>query len=268
MMSPHGAFAEYAIAPAHTVFPIPSKVSFQEAATIPLAAYTSAVALFDRLEFPSPWDAQVVKGENKKRPLLVYGASTAVGAYAIKLAKVANIHPIIAIGSKNSEFVRPFLDESKGDVFLDYTQWKSSDETIAAIQAVTKDTGRIRDVLDGVSEEGTFDVISKAIAGSPDDQGRKPTIAVVLPGLDYSAADPSVEISTVTVGHVHGETKGHSLFGLIWGQAFSRGLQEGWFTPHPHEVIEGGLERGVETALKALKNGEVRGKKVIIQVAQ
>jgi hypothetical protein len=33
-----------------------------------------------------------------------------------------------------------------------------------------------------------------------------------------------------------------------------RGLKEGWFTAHPHEVVPGGLN-GVEQGLKNLKDG-------------
>lgn len=271
MMAPHGAFAEYAIAPAHTVFHIPSSLSFEEAATIPLAAYTAAVALFNRLGFPEPWAYGRSEDKEKKNHLLVYGASTAVGAYAIKLASVANIHPIVAIGSPNSEFVKPFLDESKGDRLLNYKEWKSEEDMIKAVQSAAKEAGledgRFWNVFDGVSETGTFDVLSKALAGPPNAAGQKPKIAVVLPGRDYSAADPSVEIPQVMVGDVHGDTEGHSLFGLVWGQAFIRGITEGWFKTHPYELSEGGLEKGVESALKGLKDGTVRGKKMVIRVS-
>ena len=120
MMTPHGAFAEYAIAPYYTTFHIPNSTSFEEAATIPLAAYTSVCALFQELEIPEPWSpiAKAAGKNGTKRPLIVYGASTATGAYAIKLAAAANVHPIIAIGSKRSEFVNPFLDASKGDTLV------------------------------------------------------------------------------------------------------------------------------------------------------
>jgi NADPH:quinone reductase len=45
MMKPHGSFAEYAIAWEKSTFHIPEKTSFEEAATIPLAAMTAAVGL-------------------------------------------------------------------------------------------------------------------------------------------------------------------------------------------------------------------------------
>lgn len=54
MTTSHEAFAEYAIAPYYTTFHIPNSTSFEEAATIPLAAYTSICALFQELELPEP----------------------------------------------------------------------------------------------------------------------------------------------------------------------------------------------------------------------
>ena len=55
MGTPGGAYAEYAVAPAHTAFLIPSNVSFEEASTVPLVATTAAITLFRRHAFPPPW---------------------------------------------------------------------------------------------------------------------------------------------------------------------------------------------------------------------
>lgn len=265
MMGPDGAFAEYAIAPAHTVMHIPPSISYEEAATIPLAAYTAAVAIFHELEFPSPWDA--ASARDNKRPLVIYGASTAIGAYGIKLALRANIHPIIAVGSKNSAFVTSQLDPSRGDVLIDYTAHSTPESLIDALRAAAAPHGGVRDVFDTVSENGTFVTLSRAIAAPPDDRGRKPRVTVVLPFSDYSAADPSVDIAITSVGLVHEQAEKDHLFGAVWARAFERGLKEGWFTPHPHEVSPGGLH-GLEKALKALREGKVRGKKMVVRISE
>ncbi|EGY21418.1 Trans-enoyl reductase fsr4 like protein [Verticillium longisporum] len=268
MNTPHGAFAEYAIAPANTVFALPASVSYEEAATLPLAAYTSAVALFDRLEFPSPWDAEAGRSgeDKKKRPVIIYGASTAIGAFAIKLAQKANIHPVIAVGSKNSEFVVPFLDSAKGDRIVDYTAYKTPDELVAALKDAAKEAGvedgRVFDAYDCVSENGTYVTLSKVLAGPPDASGRKPRITTVLP-VDESTADSSVQFTRTMVDHVHKQP----LFGAVWSAAFASGLSEGWFTPHPYEVVKGGLA-GLEGALKGLKDGSVRAKKMVIRIGE
>jgi NADPH:quinone reductase len=90
LREPHGSYAEYALAPAHTTFHIPKALSFEDAATVPLAAMTAAVGLFLRLGLPQPFVPA-----SKPIPLLIYGAASAVGSYAIKLAKHSNIHPLI-----------------------------------------------------------------------------------------------------------------------------------------------------------------------------
>ena len=50
-----------------------------EAATIPLAGITAAVALYRNLELPPPWTPA-----STPTPLVIYGVSSAVGSFALK----------------------------------------------------------------------------------------------------------------------------------------------------------------------------------------
>lgn len=96
MLSPHGSFAEYAVGLDATTFHIPKNVSFEEAATIPLAGMTAALGLYQRLGLPVPWfPAQ------KRLPLVVYGAASAVGAFAVKLATLSVCHLFVGIQRLN-----------------------------------------------------------------------------------------------------------------------------------------------------------------------
>ncbi|KAK2014588.1 alcohol dehydrogenase GroES-like domain-containing protein [Colletotrichum eremochloae] len=264
MRSPHGSFAEYAIVPAFSAFHIPKNVSFEEAATVPLAAYTAATALFHSLELPSPWD----RARARKEPVIIYGVSTAIGAFGVKLAKKAGVHPLIAVGSKNSAFVTPLLEKEKGDVFLDYTQFESQDKLAEKLREVIKETGQpCFRVFDTVSEKGSFEMLAKAIAGPPEQTtGFKPKVTTVLPGKDYNTIDKSVEIVLTMVGRVHEEAAEGRLFGLIWARVFADGLRTGWMKAHPFEVVEG--LQGVERALKGLQDGSVRAKKMVIRIAE
>ncbi|OBR04387.1 Alcohol dehydrogenase GroES-like domain-containing protein [Colletotrichum higginsianum IMI 349063] len=264
MRTEHGSFAEYAIVPAFSTFHIPRGISYEEAATVPLAAYTAATALFHSLELPSPWD----RTRAQKTPVIIYGVSTAIGAFGVKLAKKAGLHPLIAVGSKNSAFVTPLLEEDKGDVFLDYTQFDSQDKLAEKLREVIKDTGLpCFRVFDTVSEKGSFEMLGKAIAGPPEEgTGFRPRVTTVLPGKDFSAIDKSVEVVVTMVGHVHEEEGEGRLFGLVWARVFAEGLRTGWMKAHPYEVIEG--LQGVERALKGLQNGTVRAKKMVIRVAE
>ena len=56
MRTAHGSFAEYAIAEEHCTFSLPKGTSFEEGATLPLAAMTAVIGLFSRLGIPEPWN--------------------------------------------------------------------------------------------------------------------------------------------------------------------------------------------------------------------
>ena len=185
MMKPGGSFAEYAVSPAHTTFHIPKHTSFEgtfaysttptlstspstprrfhksdrdlttaaiEAATLPLAAMTAALGLYQRLEgLPLPWHPTT-----KPTPLIIYGAATAVGAYAIKLAQLSNIHPLICIAGRGIPFVESLINPAKGDVILDYRSGDSklvSDLKTAVDKA--KIGGKVQYAFDAVSEHGS-----------------------------------------------------------------------------------------------------------------
>ncbi|KAH7184467.1 chaperonin 10-like protein [Fusarium oxysporum] len=272
MATSNGAFAEYAIAPYYTTFHIPDSLSYEDAATIPLAAYTSACALFQELELPEPWSpiAKNAEKNNIKRPLIIYGASTATGAFAIKIAAAANIHPIIAVGSQRSSFIKSFLDENKGDQLVDYTLYKSDDELIRAIQEAVKTggapDGRCWKAYDTVSEDNTIALVTKAIAGPPDASGVRPKVTNIFLKTEAPGSDPSVDIVFSMVGQVHETSENDKMIGVVWGAAFARGLHEGWFTPHPCVVGKNGLE-GLSDGLKGLKDGTIRAQKFLTRIA-
>ena len=79
-----GAFAERLRAPALATTPIPESLSFEVAATLPLAFGTAMHALIDR--------AQLAKGET----LLVLGASGGVGLAAVMIGKALGARVIAA----------------------------------------------------------------------------------------------------------------------------------------------------------------------------
>ncbi|KAH9208434.1 chaperonin 10-like protein [Leptodontidium sp. 2 PMI_412] len=264
MMTPYGSFAEYAIAEDCTTFHLPKKTSFEEGAAIPLAAMTAAVGLYLRLGLPEPW-----KPTSAPTPLIVYGASGAVGAYAIKLAQLSNIHPIIAVAGRASDFVEKLITREKGDTIVDHR--KGDEAVVAGILEALKKAGarEVKYAFDAISEHNSFQNISKILAK----QGSK--ITLVLPGKDYSAIPSHIEHSTTMVGSVHmapsedkaelGIKTGGKEFGYAYFRLFSRGLREGWFTAHPYEVVPGGLN-GLEKGLSDLKNGVNSGTKYIYKI--
>lgn len=264
MGQPYGSFAEYAVAPSTTTFHIPAKTSFEEAATIPLAAMTAVVGLFDRLGLPEPWqqgkhDGKPAKNatvrEPRPGPLLVYGAASAVGAFTIQLAKRAGIGPIVAVAGKGIPFVESMLDKSAGDAVIDYR--KGDDAVVSDVKAALGGK-KLYYCYDAISEHGSFDNASKIL----EQPGGK--ITVVLPNGDFSSIPATIERTLTYVGDVHTT---QTDLGYAWYRLFSKGLSEGWLKPHPVEVVKGGLD-GVEPALKNLKAGRASAVKYVFRIAE
>lgn len=124
MGEPGGCYAEYTVCPASTTFRLPPNVSFDQGASLPLAAMTAAIALYQALQLPLP----TVAGP-KDIPVLIYGGSSAVGAFALQLAKLSGLNPIITVAGGGIEFVKS-LDAATH--IIDYRKGNVADEVLKA----------------------------------------------------------------------------------------------------------------------------------------
>jgi len=248
MRTPGGSFAEYALVWQHTTFHIPQKTTFEEAATLPLAAMTAAVGLHISLGLPEPWFPAT-----SPIPLLVYGGSYAVGAFALKLAAQANIHPLIVVAGNGASYVETLIDRSKGDTIVDYR--KGHDAVVSGVKDALKGA-KLSYAFDAVSEKGSYQNIIQVL----DPHGE---ITLVLPGKEYQEIPKTVTQSFTSVGSAHEENKD---FAYIYFRYLARGLFEGWFKGHPSEVVPGGLG-GIQQALQNLKDGEASAVKYVFRIS-
>ncbi|CAI0644556.1 unnamed protein product [Colletotrichum noveboracense] len=258
MGAPHGSYAEYSIAWADSAFHIPAHITFEEAATIPLTAMMAALGLYQRLGLPLPWSAIT-----EPLPLIIYGGATAVGSYAIKLAALSNIHPIIAVAGNGTSYVNTLLDKSKGDTAIDYRQREA--HTLEKIKEAAGENPIIY-ALDTVSESNTLRMIDRALAPG------KGKIANLLPSSPKN--ELSSELTFTMVGTIHASKSTNSWpalgdreFGTLFCSFFGRGLQEGWFHGHPYEVRTGGLD-ALGQVLRDLEAGKNSAKKYLVKIAE
>ncbi|KAH7149074.1 chaperonin 10-like protein [Dactylonectria estremocensis] len=256
MFTPHGSYAEYAVAAAKAAFHLPDVTSFEEGSTIPLAGMTAALGVYRRLQLPLPWNPVTAP-----TPLVVYGAATAVGAFAIKFATLSNIHPIIAIAGKGIPFVETLLDKSKGDIVIDYR--KGADHVNEQLRKAAE--GHVISyAYDAVSDKASLETLFKVV--SPE-TGK---IMSVVPKEDEVAGGITVLGSNCGLIHApakEGASVGDAEFGAILYNLVSLGLADGWFSGHPYEVVKGGLA-GLEGALKDLEAGKVSAKKYVLRLAE
>lgn len=254
-MTPNGSFAEYAIGKVHATFHLPDHISFEAAATVPLAAATASLALFARLGLPEPWLGDKAWARKPKGGVLVYGAASAVGSYAIKLLQKANIHPIIAISGRGMDYTKSLLSEEKGDVVIDYRTGQSA--VVDAIQNAIPAGEQLQYAVDAVSEKASFEAINKVL------DHRSGAVSIVIP-MRPEELSSNIRVEFSNVGTSHTDDKD---FSFVWSRVVNRGLSEGWLQPHPHETVPGGL-RGVQTALTNLKAGKASAVKYVVRIME
>lgn len=191
----------------------------------------------------------------------MYGGATAVGAFAIKFARLSNLHPLIVVAGKGSAFVESLIDREKGDTIIDY---RDGDELV---RSKIKDAARGRPIhyaYDGVGEHGSHQNLG-AVMTAPAE------ITAMLPSRDYQPPE-GILIGQPMAGTVHmppaaGKTIEDNEFGAAFFQFIGRGLAQGWFSGHPYEVRPGGLA-GLEEALRDLRAGKASAVKYVVRIGE
>jgi NADPH:quinone reductase-like Zn-dependent oxidoreductase len=185
---------------------------------------TAAIGLYMRLRLPEPWHATT-----SPTPLIVYGASVAVGSFAIKLAKASNIHPIIAVAGSGEAYVETLIDRSKGDSVVDYP--KGNEAVVSGIKEALKKAGQnqVEYAFDAVSEKNSYQNICEVLS-------KDGKITLVLPGSEYKEIPENIEKSLTEVGSSHrgiavdssegkaGIRTGGREFAYVFFRLFTKGL--------------------------------------------
>lgn len=256
----NGSFAEYAVAPDWTTFHIPQNVSFEEAATIPVAALTAAIALYVDMKFPAPYNLREPAEGWKKAGLLIYGVTSAVGAFAAKLARLSGLRPIIGIAGRASGFASTLVD-----YVVDYR--RGEDAVVEAVEEILAREGlgrKVPNVFDAISENGSLEATLRFI-----DQ-TSGTVSTVLPPKLFAKDKENFKYPTgvnavnSAVPRVHST---HRDFGYLWSRYMGRLLEDGRLKAHPYEVIPGGLN-GVLTGLQNLKDGKASAVKYVYRIEE
>ena len=101
-----GAFAEYVSVPEKALALKPTRLTFEEAATVPVSAVTALQGLRDK--------GQIQPGQK----VLINGASGGVGTFAVQIAKAFGTEVTAVCSTRNVDMVRSI----GADHVIDYTQ--------------------------------------------------------------------------------------------------------------------------------------------------
>jgi NADPH:quinone reductase-like Zn-dependent oxidoreductase len=144
-----GGLAEYVAVPASVLAAIPTGLSFERAAALPVAAVTALQALRDR------------GGVRQGQKVLIHGAGGGVGTYAVQLARHFGAEVAAVCSARNAELVRR-LGASQ---VIDYARENFSRST-ARYDLIVAINGKrpLRDYLRALAPRGVLVVVGGALS--------------------------------------------------------------------------------------------------------
>ncbi|HWC77125.1 MAG TPA: NADPH:quinone oxidoreductase family protein [Blastocatellia bacterium] len=175
-----GGFAEFAVAPASSVIPLPDSMSYDEGAAFPLVYQTSYFGIAYR--------GQLRPGET----VLIHSAAGGVGLAALQIAKALGAGKIIATVGSNDKL--DVVRENGADVALNYR----TDDFVEVVKRET--AGRGADVI--------YDPVGGEI-------GERNTKCVAFEGRIVVIGFTSGKFSSFASNHIL--IKNYSVVGLHWG---------------------------------------------------
>lgn len=255
-----GAFAQYVKIESDLVWKFsPSVLSFEQAATMGCALWTSIQTFYNRLGLNDPF----ASSNSPSEWVLIYGGSTSLGLFSIQLAKLSGYKVITTVSPKNSDLVKSL----GADVVVDY---RSSD----VVEQIRKATGdSLKFAFDTISEASTLAICVKALAPAP--QGTTPgKIVVVLPpNKEVKALRDDVVIAHTLIYTALGRPLGPNFPAspedrahmASWMPKLEQLVAEGKLKANPVKLWAGGLE-AVSEGFQYMRDGKVSAEKLVYNI--
>lgn len=248
-----GSFAEYLKIDGDLAWRVPDGVSDLQASTYGVSATTAVLGLHQHLGLPYPGEASAAPGGAPGAPILVYGASTGAGLYAVRLAKLAGRTVVATASPHNFDLVK----QHGADAVFDYKAPDAAEQIRAAYPGIEQ-------AFDGISENGTIEFCAGLVS-----KGGK--VVVLLP-------PKAAEMDGVHIQHILAYTMFGREFHLLppRGPKFPASAADrdslvkfyallprivGDLKPIPIKELSGGLDN-LNEGLSQLRDGKVSGTKL------
>ncbi len=261
-----GVFAEYAMVKGDVTMHVPTDsrlgLSLEDLATVPLGSITVGQGLFQQgkgLELASP-----ESGEGKGEWLFISGGASATGSLAIQLAKLAGYKVITTSSPRNFDFVK-----SRGaDEVFDY----NNPDCGPQIRALTGNKLKYAWDTVGWDESKTKHCVCAEALSSDSSICRFGGIASNnFPRKDVKQTSTLMYTMFGEAFHKFGReftaSKEDYEFAKAWMALTEKLVADGKLKPHPKRVSDAGFE-GVLKGMEELKNGKVRGEKLVYQISK
>ncbi|PAV16334.1 GroES-like protein [Pyrrhoderma noxium] len=246
-------FQQYVEVPAPIVAKIPSNITIDQAASVPLGIATAAIGLYsnenrkqDIKVYTAPW-TDAGKNAHKGESIVIFGGSSSVGQFAIQLARLSGFSPIVTTASlHNTDLLKSLgathvVDRSASDVSADIRKALGSSTT-----PLIYDTISLQD-----TQTQAWNLL--APGGS---------LILSLPSQVNNTAKGETRNVVEVAGNVHipgNRPLGESLYSKLTSL-----LESGSIKANPIEVLPNGLS-AIPDGLERLKQNKVSGKKLIVR---
>ncbi|PWN45176.1 GroES-like protein [Ceraceosorus guamensis] len=244
----YGAYQARSVAPACTTWHIHANTTYEQAAALNLAFLTAAVGLYVTLGLPEPQDnSQPISGA-EKQGVIVWGAGSTLGDYAVQLAKKSGLR-VIAVAGNSASYVQSL----GADAVVDYRSKDAVDQIVKAARSL--DGVSWKCVLDAVSENGSVESSVEVM----DQLGGGRVITTLASHMEEKRKDT---VERYSVGSAYG-ANGHK--SERWNQLVAEWVERGTFKVHPIKVMPNGLA-SVPEGIKLLEEGKVSGHKLVCEL--
>ncbi|CAE6502281.1 unnamed protein product [Rhizoctonia solani] len=248
-----GAGIIEAIGPNVTNFKVGDKVFFQgfyghnitedQASTVPLAAFTALVGLFQNTGVELPVNGPTANGKG----VLILGGSSSVGQFGIQLAHIAGFSPIVTTASaQHTDFLKSLGATHVFDRNVDAKTVQSAFSTPVSL------------VFDSISVASTEELAFEVLTTPSPAPGAH--LALVLAAVD-SIKEKNTD-NKVSIHQVYGSSHTFRDLSVPFWQNVGRWIKDGKFVPNRVQVVKGGLA-AVPEALDLSRKG-VSGVKIVI----
>ncbi|KAI1771244.1 GroES-like protein [Hypoxylon cercidicola] len=242
----YGAFQQKVIVLARNVTPIPDTISFNEAATLPMAVVTTwsgwwTIGLPRNISF----------SVSDKQGILVWGASSSVGSMVVQSAKLLGFTVYATASAKHHEYIKSL---GAARVF----DYKDPSVEKSIIEAARGDGLTFQHGYDAAGALQSCQTILKALKGSGSAH-----LASALPLMPDGPTTEGVETKFVVASFDENEQAEQFSFWMnVW---LKERLEKNEIVPSPRiQVVEGGLH-GINKGLDILKAG-VSCTKLVLEI--
>ncbi|KAI1209335.1 GroES-like protein [Annulohypoxylon truncatum] len=242
----YGAFQQISVIPAANASPIPDNITFNEAATLPMAVATVW----------SGWETIGISRDTSYTPsdrqgILVWGASSSVGSMTVQIARLLGFTVYATASAKHHEYIKS-LGASR---LFDY---KTPGVEDVIIRAAKEDSLTIQYAYDAVGALLPCHNILKALKGDG--------IAHLASAPPLKPGDPTEEgIQTKFVAASTDEKERAEQFSFWFNVWLKEKLENGTIVPCPKiQLVDGGLH-GINKGLDILTAG-VSCTKLVLEI--